>query len=77
MATTKHKEILKNKVKNFIKLLSTIPFIILVATQSNSAESAKLLKLIGALKVFLENLTEALYKEAIKYTQKSALLVTQ
>ena len=31
-------------MKNFIKLLSIIPFIILVATQSNSAESAKLLK---------------------------------
>ena len=35
---------LKNKVKNFIKIISFITFICFSAIQANSAETAKLLK---------------------------------
>ena len=64
-------------MKNFIKLISILALFFFTTAQSNSAEKVKLLETIGALKVFLENLIEGHYKEAIKFILKYVRLAIQ
>ena len=64
-------------MKNILKISYSIIFLLVGTFTVNAAEKVDLLKQIGVLRDYLENLIEGHCKEVIRFIQKFVLAVIQ